>query len=185
MNLQKRIILGIFILLLLASTVFAGCGGKDMRAVKALDDLLKIIEEHNFDDLSLTIYYNDPLLLTSFPLSVDDLINFFDVKKIVINGSDLEEHIASFKQISEDDLVPVKSNSRINARFYYVFETGAGEKIFDVAMWGSDSSVFINGLEVNGNDLFFDIIIPFLPEDAVKDLAVYLGGTAQEASTNR
>ncbi|WP_239613523.1 hypothetical protein [Cohnella mopanensis] len=42
-------------------------------------------------------------------------------------------------------------------------------KILDVAMSGNDSSVFINGLEVKGNDFFYDIVMPFLPEDSVNE----------------
>lgn len=174
MNAKKSIISGFLIFILLALTFLSSCGGNDMRSEKALNNFSKLIEKKNFDDLSLTIYYINPFILTRAPLGVDDLINFSNVKKIVISGSDLEEHMDLFEQINKDDLIPVKNKSRINARIYYCFETVKEGKIIDVAMWGNDGSVFINGLEVKGNDIFYDIVMQFLPTDAVKEFETYL-----------
>ncbi len=144
-----------------------------MRSEKALSNFSKLIEKKNYDDLSLTIYYISPFILTRAPLSVDDLTSFNNVKKIVISGSDLEKHMDLFEQINKDDLIPVKNKSRVNARFYYFLETVEEGKILDVAMWGNKGSVFINGLEVKGNDIFYDIVMPFLPSDAVKEFEKY------------
>jgi hypothetical protein len=145
-----------------------------MRSKEVLNSLSKLTEREKFDDLSLTVYYLSPYTLTSFPLNVDDLVNFDGVKIIVIDGSDMEEQIGLFKQISKDDLIPVKKTSHINARIYYVFESEKEGKILDVAMWGDDNSVFINGLEVKGNDIFVNIIIPFLSEDEKNDLTSFI-----------
>jgi len=170
---QKTIILGFLIFTLLVLAIFVGYGWNDTPSKKAaLNNISKLTETEDFDDISLTIYYLDPLILTSFPLSVDDLINFNSVNKIVVDGSDVEEHIDLFKQISKDDLIPVKKTSRVDARFYYVFESEKEGKLFDVAMSGANNSVFINGIEFEENDIFFTIIIPFLTEDAKKDLLI-------------
>jgi len=58
-----------------------------------------------------------------------------------------------------------------------VFETNKGQKIFDVVMWGfnNSNSIFINGYEMKENEIFYDAIIPFLPEDLVKNLEIRLG----------
>jgi hypothetical protein len=176
MNARKTKISGFLILILLALTILSSCEGNDMQSEKTLYNFSKLIEKKNFDDLSLTIYYISPFISTRAPLSVDDLINFNNVNKIVISGSELEEHMDLFEQINKVDLVPVKIKSRINARFYYFFETVKEGKILDVAMSGNDSSVFINGLEVNGNDIFYDIVMPFLPTDAIKEFEIYPNG---------
>ncbi len=72
-------------------------------------------------------------------------------------------------------MIPVKDKSDIDGRIYYKFESEKEGKILDVAMWGEETnSIFVNGFEVEGNDMFYDVIMPFLPEDAVKDLKAYL-----------
>lgn len=172
---KKNIVLGILMLILFATTILAGCGGKDMRPEKTLGNFSKLVENGELDNLSLTIYYIDPLILTRAPLSVDDLINFSNVRKIVIDDIDVEKHIDLFKQITNTNLKPVKNKSRIDARFYYFFETEKQGKILDVAMWGNNASVFVNGLEVDENDVFFTVVTPFLSEDELKDLEAYLG----------
>ena len=160
MNL-KRITISFIVLL---AIILTGCS-KDMRPAKELENYTKIIEDENFDKFSLTIYYIDRTILTIIPLSVDQLIKYDNVNKIVISGSDLKEHIDLLKQINKDDLIPVKKISRLDARLYYVFETEEG-KVLDVAMWGDDNNVFVNGLEVKWNDVFSDIIKPFLTQEA-------------------
>lgn len=50
-----------------------------------------------------------------------------------------------------------------------MFETEEkGKKIFDVAMWGCDGGILVNGVEVKDNSVFYDVIMPFLPEDAAE-----------------
>ena len=175
MDAKKYIIAGFLILTLLAVTVLSIFGGNHMQSKKALNTFSKLIESGNLDKLSLTIYYTSPFILTRQPLSVDDLIGFSDVKKGVIKGSDLEEHINLLNHMVNADLISVKNKSYLDARIYYVFETEEEGKIFDVAIGVSDSkSIIFNGVKVKGNDIFYDVIIPFLPEDAVKELEVYL-----------
>ena len=61
-------------------------------------------------------------------------------------------------------------NSTINLRQYT-----SNAVRFPVCMWGKDEkSAFLNGVEINTNEIFYDILIPFLPEDAVEDLELYL-----------
>ena len=132
----------------------------------------ELIENEKNNDLSLTIYYLNPNGLMFCPVSsVEDLINRCE-RKIVINGSDLKEHIDLFKQISNDVLIPVKRKTRdFDFCVYYVLESKKNGKLFDVVMWedGDDEhgSIFVNEFEVKTNCVFYDVIIPFLPEDKV------------------
>ncbi|WP_290369609.1 hypothetical protein [Pseudoneobacillus rhizosphaerae] len=41
-------------------------------------------------------------------------------------------------------------------------------------MWGEDNSIFVNGNEINGNEIFYDIVMPFLPTDVVKEFETIL-----------
>lgn len=178
-NLKRSTVLRVLILIF-ALTIFVSCGGNNMRPEKELKNFTKEIENGNLANLGLTIFYLSPSTLTLYPLSVDDLINSSNVHKVVINGSRLDENIELLKQINNDALVPVQQKSRINARIYYVFENNKERKIFDVAMWGETDSIFVNGCEVKENDIFYDVIMPFLPEDAVKELETYLKRGKQE-----
>lgn len=175
MNRKKGIVLG-FLILLLFAVLF---GGNEMFLKKSSINFSEMKEQGNLDDLSLTIYYMSPFIFTIRPLSVDDLINMSDVH-IIIDGSNLEEYINLLNQMSTVDLVPVEYKSRIDARLYYVFETKKNRKVFDVSMWGDDHSIFVNGLEVKENDIFYDVVMPFLPDDQVKELETYLNRGKQE-----
>ena len=165
MNLKKRISIGFLALLLFTITVLTGCGSDNMRPEKELKTFAEIIEKGNLDNLSLTIYYIDPTILTRYPLSVDNLMNYSGVNKIVIEGKDLEEHISVFKNVTNTALQSVREKSYIDARIYYVFETEESRTVFDVIMWGANNSMFIDGLEIKETDAFCDVMIPFLPEE--------------------
>jgi len=190
----------VFILVLLVVTFLTGCGGNDMQSeniVSPEDDLnnfSKIIGEENLDGFRLIIYYMNPFILTRMPLSVDNLIygitainepprekndvNGLYEQKFVITGSQLEEHIDLFTQIGKIDLIPVEKESYINVRIYYMFESEKDGKIFDVALWGGydENSMFVNGTEVKENAVFYEAILPFLPENYALDLKNYIAG---------
>ncbi len=171
----KRIILGFLAILWIASTVLTSCGGDNVRLEKALNNFSKLVEEKNLGNLTLTIYFINPYILTRVALSVDDLINFRDVQIIIINGSELEEHVDLLWQINKGNTIPVKNKSHVNARIYYVFEVAEEGKILDVSMWGGGRNIFVNGVEVKENSVFYDIIMPFLPAEIGRLLEAYLG----------
>jgi hypothetical protein len=39
-----------------------------------------------------------------------------------------------------------------------------------ISMWGDNYSIYVNGFEVKSNDIYYEIAIPFLPENIVKYL---------------
>jgi len=151
-----------------------------MYSTKSSLDFSEFTKHGDFINLNLTIYYLSPFILTRAPVSVDDLIHRYEDHKIVINCNHLEEHAELFDQIINADLVPVAQETYLNARIYYVFKTKKDKTVLSVAMWGSNNSMFVNGIEIKRNDVFCDIIIPFLPEDAVKNLERYLGRGNQD-----
>jgi hypothetical protein len=161
-------------MLLLVNTILVSCGRDNIHSKNTLLQFSELIESGNLSDFSLTIYYMSPFTSTRYPLSAEDLISRREENKIVINGSRLEEHIDLLNQINNTVLIPVEHKSRIDARLYYVFETKKDGKLFSVSMWGEDNSIFVNGIEVKGNDIFYDIVMPFLPTDAVKEFETYL-----------
>ena len=186
---HKYIIIGLLVFLIIASTILINYGISYMCATKPLRKFSKLIEQEQFNDINLTIYYMSPYISTGVPLNVDALIKFgsssdiSDVEKIVISSNDLEEQVDLLNHISKATLIPVMKKSYLNARIYYVFETKKGDKTFDVAMWGGgNNSMFVNGVEVKENTIFYDVIIPFLPEDAGKELEDYVSHKSVDQS---
>jgi len=176
MNLKKRTSVGFLALLLFAIAVLTGCRGDKMQGEEVLKTFSERIEKDSLDDLTLTIYYIDPTILTRYPLSIDKLINDSDVNKIVITGEELAEHISLFRNITIATLKPVRKKSYIDARIYYVFESEGNRKLLDVILWGENSSMFINGLEIKENNVFYDVMMPILPED----ITIHFGGIKWE-----
>ena len=137
-----------------------------MHPEKALNTFSEIIEKENLDDINLTIYYSN--VLTPLPATLNDLIKGYG-QKIVVDGVQLTKHIDLIKTINNIELMQVKYESRLDARIHYIF-SNKGRKIFDVTMWGFNEEgdnyevVFINGVAVKYEDIFYEIIMPFLPD---------------------
>jgi len=154
----------ILILLLIVIIVVVN-GVNNMRPEIALNNFSKQIENGDINDITLTIYCS--YIFAHFPLSVKDLINHPATIKVDVDGVQLADHIDLLKQLNNIDLIPVKHKSRIDASIYYIFEDKKGRKIFDVAMWGNGDngdSIYIEGKEFKANNIFMEIIMPFLPK---------------------
>jgi len=171
MGTRKRIIVGFLIFVLLVSIILISYGGCNLHLRNQAFNFAEIIENENIDDLSLTIYYVKPFgFLTPLPWSVEFFISYAHDGKIVISGNDLEEFIDLFKQINNDILTPLMRPSYLDVRLYYVLESRENGKLFDVVMWdrGPVGNIVVNGFAVKDNPIFYDAILPFLPEYAAE-----------------
>lgn len=124
------------------------------------------------EDLRLTIYYISPLIFTRMPLSSEDLVHFPGVQKITVNAEELSSNLAVLQKLKASVLQPVEEEKYIDARIYYVFETGSSNKVLEVVSRSPRSSVFVNGIEVENNEIFYEIIEPFLTEEAHEILGI-------------
>ena len=177
MSLKKTLILGmamllsVIILIIIESRIFTKL---PIELAELSPEFYEAIQSGNLDDISLTIYYINPDILTRAPLSVIDLINRDEahgrMNKIIANGSRLTEYIDLLEQLSIAKLKPIEKSSGINARIYYVFETSESVKLLDVAMWGKNGSIYVNDIEMVGCNILYDAVIPFLPEYEAEDL---------------
>ena len=184
MNIRKSVFFAIIILVIAMTTisiVFVFWGDK-MHLARSSRILSEYINQGKIENLSLVIYYFDPTILTLFPVSIDSLIAWANDNKITVNSVQLEENIDLVNQMINTDLLRVRYGddySYIDARIYYVFETKKGQKVFDVAMWcdarGDYESIVVNGVNVKTNEIFYHVILPFLPEEAAKTLENYIG----------
>jgi hypothetical protein len=146
MNTRNYIIIVFFILVLIIFGVFKGV---NINSKKISIDFSELISNESLDDIRLTIIYEAPSSLTPIPWSIDHIINSESDKKIVINGSELGELFDLFEKTKKVDLILVKKKSPyVDVRIYYVLESKENGKLFDVAMWGFDDSLYVNRVEV-------------------------------------
>ena len=155
-----------WILLLLVFLVLSVIMSITVFCHNKLVDVSDLIKKEKPEDLVLTIYYMEPNVLTDIPISVDMIKSWGD--KVEITGKELEEHIAAFKQINKKTLKLVRIiPANVNVRMYYVLESKKNGKLFDVAVWGNiaNETLMFNGVEIKNNRIFYDVVLPFLPED--------------------
>ena len=175
LNLQIVRTLVFIAILVLVSVTMISCTSRNMRPAVALNYLAQQIENGELNDIELTIYYISISMLVRFPISADSLLELHD-EKIVISSEELGKHIDLPQILTSFALVPARQSSMVDARIYYVFSRN-GDVILDVVMWGNrNTNVFVNGREFEWNDVFIDVIEPFLPEEKVARLRVYVGG---------
>ena len=184
MNMQKSTVFMMLILIILVVPILSSCEEDNMYSLEPTPDFSKLIEDGNLYDLTLTIYYKDFSVVTRAPVSLEQLkggwydntgqsINGWYNHKVVVTGGDLTNHHDLLSQLSVAVLVPV-DESFVNARLYYVFEHIEHGEIFSVLAFGGSDTIFVNGLEVEYNSIFFEVVLPFLPGDAVETIETYL-----------
>lgn len=176
MNSKKLMVFVCVLLFILSSIILVDREGGFTNSRRNLITFSDFVESGNVNDITLTIYHIDPLTRTPFPWRIEDLIRSREDYKIVIKGNQLREHMDLLIAINDATLTPVSEPSILNARIYFIFEAN-GENILDVAMWGWGSSMIsmiVNGIEVEEHYIFYDIIIPFLPDDALEPLGRWL-----------
>jgi len=145
-----------------------------------------VIEPGNLNDLTLTIYYMSFWFFTD-PVRLEHLIGgwydnkgnliggWYDYKTVVI-GRDLIEHRDLINQLFATELKPTETESVMDARLYYVFEHTEYGEIFSVVAWGlGNANVFVNGIEVEYNNIFLEVVLPFLPENLATDIRNFAG----------
>lgn len=170
-----------FVLILLifaiVVTVFVCSRWNRIKLHCELRDFSKTLEQETLDGLTLKIYYIGPDVLTQMPLTVSDLVNDNLTQIIVVDSESLKENIGSLKRLNTDSLVPVRYKSHLDARMCYIFETDSKGKILEIAFHGLENpTAFVNGIEVAYNDVFRDIVEPFVTEEVMADMEyIYRG----------
>jgi len=150
------------------------CKGNNSRPEAALNYFSRRLENNDLDEVALTIYYMSPFVLTRMPVSVSDLRDGMHEYRVVVESSELKEHIDLLRTFTSESLISAEQRGGINARIYYVFETASGHKLIDVVMWSEHGNIIVNGYEFKRDDVFYDIIMPFLPERAYSEIRAFL-----------
>jgi len=145
----------------------------------------EFIENGDLHTITLTIYYMDLFIRTPAPVRFEQLIGGGDDNtgqtingwydyRIVISGENLADHRDLINQIINTELIPVDNESFVNARLHYVFEHVDYGEMFNFLAFGGGDTIFINGVEVEHNSIFYDMVVPFLPANAIETIERYL-----------
>ena len=175
MRVIKRILLGLLILFLLT---VAGFAGLTVYYVDGLKPFAEMIESDDISSINLTIYFAHPDFSIQMPVNPDVFKNYD--YKIKIDGSKLNEYKDSLNQLINEPLIPYEQKTCLDCHIYYVFETLLHRKLYEVALWGSGGSIYVNGIAVKEADIYYDIIMPFLPKDEADELRTLVADMRQE-----
>jgi len=166
-------LLRILVISLISVSILAGCGRSNMSPDEALDYFVMQARNRNLENYRLVIYAYQPNTHPWLPIrTVRELRRNAHTTRIVVGSGWLESEFGPWNpdllnQIYDTVLVPFEGESNMHPRIYFAFETRWGRQIFDVVMWGNYRNVIVNGVEVEWNDFFYDIIRPFLPIELV------------------
>ena len=166
-------------LCLLFTTTLTGCSGPSTRLQRSMKDYTQMLEGDLPEDLRLTIYYMSTAILTRYPYGIDDLVKFAGShsQTIVVEAEELAKHKELLKKLDASILQPVQEETYINARLYYVFEVGESEKLLEVVVSPEQlgkiyGDVVVNGVAVEDDPVFYELITPFLTDDAHDKLGI-------------
>jgi len=160
------------LLILFAATIMTSCVEDNMSFSSKFSNVV----EYELDDVSLTIYYAGFSFRTLFPWSLEQLTGGWYEYRVVVTGQELAEHRDLLHQLANVELIPSRNRAFVSARMYYVFEHVEHGEIFSFLTYalsdgtGNFDAVFINGQEVRGNRIFFEAVLPFLPEHVVREI---------------
>lgn len=132
---------------------------------QAVAEFEKMLEKPLPEDLTLTVYYMSPAIFTYAPVMPEELKSFTGVKTISVDREYLAGHVEQLKKLNTSLLQPSEHMPGMNARMCYVFETGDGETLLEIATNGVDCDFFVNGMMVQYDPAFYEAIQPFLTED--------------------
>lgn len=163
-------------IVLIITTVFTSSGCMNKQASNPMEEFseyIELLKQGASNELSLTIYSLSPYIFTQWPIRERELINKEYEYKVTVNGWRLEENIDLLSKLASTTLKTIEQESYVYARLYYVFENKNRRKILSVCMWGGSNVILVNGRMVEEKDIFYEVVIPFLPVDAAEEWEKY------------
>jgi len=124
------------------------------------------------DDLTLKIYFDSPRTgCITYPRSQEQLVRYAESNDqvIVVDSAKLLQHVEMLEQLNTVTLSPMTDDVRNLVSLCYVFETGNGESVFELVTnhYGA-ATAWVNGKLVANRKIFYEIIYPFLTEEALQ-----------------
>ena len=119
--------------------------------------------------------------------------------KITVDGNELIRHTNLIESLNSITLVPLDYDYHAFIRIYYKFETAEDGMLLEVFMWGGRDDIveeniiwddygkvvnpdayedlyyiYVNGQAVRDDPIFYNIIMPFLPDDFSEELTEFI-----------
>ena len=160
---HTNILLYLSIVLLIVS-LSTGCANSSSQIQDSLHNYSQMIAGNIPEDVCLTIYYLDPSILTYSPLSVDDLMNFSETQKIIVESEELVANFEPFKKLDISELKPAREKTYVDARLYYVLNAGDSGNLLEAVITQTNYNVILNGIEAEYNPIFHELVAAFLPK---------------------
>lgn len=170
---MKYAITIISLLIVALSVTFTGCNGRAKpasdaeladQARLAIDEFVALTEDIQGSNISLTIYHLPDGIATRAPIrSTDELIANSSTLTIEIPPEALVLDQTILQTMDAISLQPTKTYPNINIRTYYIFMSDNSQNILEIIINDFHRSVFVNGIEVEYNNVFYELIEPFLP----------------------
>lgn len=164
----------IILIILLVPSMFVGCAPEGERQEVSLEESMKEFTEalakENLDGMYLEVYHikqSHPKYLIT---TVEDLLgtgdNDISVRRCFSN-EDLLENISLLEQIKAENFTPVNGQAdSMDANVCFLFRDKNEKPILQIIERGYSEgkiTIFINGFEVEINEMYFAFTIPFLP----------------------
>ena len=167
---MKKLKTTLLLLLCLLLLCVTGCTNPQEQLVLAMEDYSNMLQEGIPEGVRLTIYLSDLNVLYAKARTVDELIRYAEAQ-IIVETKELQERIELMKRLNAGELEARDTPRYNNALVYYIFEDADGNKILDVAISPArlgriEGRVLVNGVCVHWDPIFYDLIEPFLTDDA-------------------
>ncbi|HPX64994.1 MAG TPA: hypothetical protein PK459_01360 [Anaerolineaceae bacterium] len=165
---KARKIVSLIIMVFLTITTLCGCEKQDPVKKQVLKDLKALAEIEDFDDLSMSVYYFDPL----HPIIIDDLGSLDKViaqsgeyLSFQLHGDEIKGRLDSFSAIEAEDIVFFNNCKPVELRSYTVIESSEEGKIFELIVSAHDFNHFIvNGVGIVRSMRLYKIFAPVIYE---------------------
>lgn len=132
---------------------------------QAVESFQSMLDDPASMELRLKIYYGSPSIYTRIPLSAEDVKTASWCTTISVSTQELSQHTELLKRLDTSVLKQSEELTYTNARMCYVFETGDGEPVLEIVFNHPSGGIFVNGMAVEFDPVFYEVIEPFMTED--------------------
>jgi len=136
--------------------------GEDTKAdmlPHLLDDFSNAIADGVPADMRMTVYNRTPYMGDLAPVRKADLIQ---TDKYVIEAAELSARIDQLNQAASATLKEPRKTRYKDLKVYYYVETGTDGIVLDVEISGKNRTIFVNGMEVEYDPAFYELVEPYL-----------------------
>lgn len=161
---MKKYVLVILMVAILAGCILICLSCPRMRLQLSMISYTLAVSREKMDNVSLTIWYRNPLILFNRPLSVEKLKEFSETSRVYVDIEELGNQTAVLRELKPSAFELANEIPYVNATLHYELHWGK-VKVLDVTVNQINSNAFVNGVEVKHDPVLYELIIPYLSEE--------------------